>query len=227
MIPTVHVSRDQNSAFSWLQIQNFMLRHDECMEHRSFRHDEETTDSGSAPFVDFSPQMCFPDLSDHLAGFLQGLWTRFKQKNPKTMKQLIKEPQFIRENQTLQGGSLLPVACRRTPCAAGPCPPIQSAGRWGGQIYTAGRQARSGGCPSHGWPGSASLLSAHCGGERERGSRPNRWLRTRRQDGPVIVTVPQMEGLEFDLPGGGACQSIELLKYELWVKYNMFIPIEL
>lgn len=92
-------------------------------------------------------------------------------------------------------GSLLPVACRRPPCAAGPYPPIQSAIRWGGQIYTAGQQAHSGGCPSHGWPGSASLPSAHCGRERGRGNRPNRWLRTRRQDGLVIVLSPRWRGL--------------------------------
>lgn len=80
---------------------------------------------------------------------------------------------------THQSAGVSPVACRRTPCAAGPCPPIRSAGHWGGQIYTAGQQARSGGCLSHGWPRSASLPSAHWGGEggreREETNRTDGW----------------------------------------------------
>lgn len=113
--------------------------------------------------------------------------------------------------------SVLLVACRRLPCAAGPYPPTQSADHWGGQIYTAGQQARSGGCPSHGWPGSASLLSAHYGREREqeRGIKVNRWLRTRRQDGPVIVLSPRWRGSSLTQQMAVPAEVSSSVKYKL------------
>lgn len=67
----------------------FKLRHDECVEHRSLKHDEELTVQ-----VYFSPQVCFPDLSNHLTGFLQRLWTRLK-KTPREMSSELKQ---TREN---------------------------------------------------------------------------------------------------------------------------------
>lgn len=101
-----------------------------------------------------SPQVCFSNFSNDLAGLLQCLLTRKE-------NELARELHFIGETETQRGRNLLPVACRQPPCAAEPCPLIQSVGRWGGQIYRVGRRARSGGCPSHGWPGSASPPSEH------------------------------------------------------------------
>ena len=49
------------------------VRTDEGGGSRPFGRDEEVTGSGSAPVIIrrlSSPQMCFPDLSNHLAGFL-------------------------------------------------------------------------------------------------------------------------------------------------------------
>lgn len=122
--------------------------------------------------------MCFSDLGNHLAGFLQRLWARIKNKpSCLTVKQ-----QIIRRDQTRHSGSPLPAACLRPPCAAGPCLLTRSAGRWEGQTYTADRPARSGGCPSRGWPESASPPWAHC--SRERGGRTE-WTDGRKQGGRV------------------------------------------
>lgn len=112
----------------------------------------------SPPFP--SPQMRFPDLCYHLTGPLQRLWTN--------VNKYWSDCTLWKTWALLKRRNPLPEACQRLPYAAGPCLQTRSAGRWGGQIYTAGRRARSGGCPSHGWPGSASLPLARCRRERKR-----------------------------------------------------------
>lgn len=99
------------------------------------------------------------------------------------------------ETGNYKAGRSLPGACRRPPCAAEPCPLIQSADRWGGQIYTAGQRARSGGCPSRGWPGSASLPSARCGArQREKRKQTEQMVENKEARWPGDCVVPQTEG---------------------------------
>lgn len=201
MIPAVGSSRDQNKS------KTLMFRHDECRERQPFRHDEKITDQFQLPVFIFHHRCVSLISAITWLAFCNACAQYFETTR---VKWLVKKRQSIGEYWRVKGGSVLPVACRQPPCAAGPCPLIQSADRWGGQIYTAGQQARSGGCPSHGWPGSASLPSARCG-EKEMGeweNRPDRWLRTRTQDGLVIVLLPRWRSWMFDPPGGRVCRNM-------------------
>lgn len=54
MIPTVGLSRDQNSAFfHGRKSKTLLFRHDECRESQPFRHDEEITDQVQLPVLIF------------------------------------------------------------------------------------------------------------------------------------------------------------------------------
>lgn len=161
-----------------------MFRHDECMERRSVRHDEEITDQAFH-------HMCVSLISAITwLAFCNACWQDLKQQS----EMVGMAPQFIGENNTPKGWSL---TCSMS---------ADSLRRWAMSSDSVSRSLRR---PDlYSWPTSSlwrlsfTWLTKKCitafgtlrWRERERGNRPNRWLRTRMQDCRVIVLSPRWRG---------------------------------
>lgn len=186
-IPAVGVSRDQNKS------KMLMFRHDECRERQPFRHDVEDYRSVSAPRFHFSPQMCFPDLSDYLTGFLQRLCTRFWNDN----SEMISKETSIHRG-ILEGKRLEHVTCSMS---------ADSLRRWAMSSDSVSRSLRR---PDlYSWPTSSlwrlsfTWLTRKCitafgtlrreGGGRE-GKQTGQMVENKDARWPGDCVAPQMEG---------------------------------
>lgn len=177
----------------------FMVANPKLEWHQFFGHGNKS----GAPFVDFSPQMCFPDLGNHLAGFLQRLWV-------KTL--MIHWLSFIRERNVVATCAWWEYATWSMSAA--------SLRRWAISSDSVSRSLRRPdlySCPTSSlWRLSFTWLTRKCitafgtlqqwvveGKQTEQmENKAARW--------PGDCVVPQKEGLEFDPPGGWACCTIEL-----------------